>query len=92
MSTQMVAGSPAPADAAASASAPGAPGRSLQQTIVLGGGIGCVIAMALVTMVVAANGGGLGSLGAGIFVAGFDGIPFGAMLGAMVHFLKHPDP
>ena len=63
----------------------------LQATVVRGALIGCITAAAIVTAAVAANGGGLASIGAGVMVAGFDGIPFGAMMGAMVHFLKHPE-
>jgi hypothetical protein len=47
--------------------------------------------MIAVTAVVMWNGGGGGSIGAGIMVAGFDGFPFGAMLGVMLYYLKHPD-
>lgn len=57
----------------------------------MGGGIGFVTAIIGVTAGVALNGGGGASIGAGIMVAGFDGLPFGAMLGAMVHFLRHPE-
>jgi hypothetical protein len=64
---------------------------SLQRTIVLGGGIGFVTTTVAVTVGVALNGGGGASVGAGLMVAGFDGLPFGAMLGAMIHFLKHPE-
>ncbi|MDQ3897263.1 MAG: hypothetical protein M3326_08505 [Actinomycetota bacterium] len=69
--------------------APGA--GDLQRTVIRGGSIGFAAALVLVTVGVAANGGGAASIGAGIMVAGFDGFPFGAMLGAMVHFLKHPE-
>ena len=64
---------------------------SLQRTIVLGGSIGFVTTTVAVTLGVALNGGGGASVGAGLMVAGFDGFPFGAMLGAMVHFLRHPE-
>jgi hypothetical protein len=64
---------------------------SLQRTVLVGGAIGFVTTTVAVTVGVALNGGGGASIGAGIMVAGFDGVPFGAMLGAMVHFLRHPE-
>jgi hypothetical protein len=69
--------------------APGAGG--LARTTALGAGIGFLISVVAVTAVLAANGAGVAALGAGIMVAGFDGLPFGAMLGAMVHFMRHPE-
>jgi hypothetical protein len=68
------------------------PEGDLQRTAVRGALIGCIGAVTIVTAVVAANGGGVASIGAGAMVAGFDGIPFGAMMGTMVHYLKHPEP
>jgi hypothetical protein len=63
----------------------------LQRSAVLAGAIGSVLTMIVVTVAVAAFGGGIGSFGAGIMVAGFDGFPFGAMLGVMIYFLRHPE-
>ena len=76
----------------AAAAARPRPTGDLQRTAVRGAVIGGIAAAAIVTSVVALNGGGAASIGAGAMVAGFDGIPFGAMMGAMVHFLKHPEP
>lgn len=67
------------------------PTSDLQRTAVRGGCIGALAGLTVVTAAVALNGGGLGSIGAGIMVAGFDGIPFGAMIGAMIHFMRHPE-
>jgi hypothetical protein len=66
-------------------------GWSLQRWAVTSGAIGSLLTMIAVTAVVMWNGGGGGSIGAGIMVAGFDGFPFGAMLGVMLYYLKHPD-
>lgn len=67
------------------------PTLDLQRTVVKSGCIGALVSVTAVTAVVAVNGGGVGSIGAGIMVAGFDGFPFGAMIGAMVHFMRHPE-
>ena len=63
----------------------------LQRTVVRAAGVGGLASVTVVTAVVALSGGGAASIGAGVMVAGFDGIPFGAMIGAMVHFMRHPD-
>lgn len=55
------------------------------------GTLGFLLTVLVVTPVVAANGGGLASIGAGIMVAGFDGFPFGAMLGVMTYYMKYPE-
>jgi hypothetical protein len=55
------------------------------------GTIGFLLSVLVVTAVVGANGGGLASIGAGIMVAGFDGVPFGAMLGVMTYYMKYPE-
>lgn len=77
--------------AAAPAAVEPRPEGDLQRTAVRGALIGCIGATVIVSAVVAANGGGIASIGAGAMVAGFDGIPFGAMMGTMVHYLKHPE-
>lgn len=64
---------------------------NLERSVIRAACIGAVASMTAVTAAVALNGGGVGSIGAGIMVAGFDGIPFGAMIGAMLHFLRHPE-
>ena len=63
----------------------------LQRTVVRAAGVGGLASVTVVTAAVALSGGGVGSIGAGLMVAGFDGIPFGAMIGAMVHFMRHPE-
>ena len=63
----------------------------LQRWALRSGTIGFFLTVLVVTAVVAANGGGLASVGAGIMVAGFDGFPFGAMLGVMTYYMKHPE-
>lgn len=63
----------------------------LQRWAVRSGTIGFVLAVLVVTAVVAVNGGGFASIAAGIMVAGFDGFPFGAMLGVMTYYMKHPE-
>ena len=68
-----------------------ATGLGLQRRAIRCGTIGFVLTMITVTAAVAAFGGGVASIGAGVMVAGFDGFPFGAMLGVMTYFLKHPD-
>lgn len=67
------------------------PKPDLQRTVVTGASVGALAAATMVTAAVALNGGGVGSVGAGVMVAGFDGIPFGAMIGAMVYFMGHPE-
>jgi hypothetical protein len=63
----------------------------LQRWAMRSGTIGFLLSVLVVTAVVAANGGGLASIGAGIMVAGFDGFPFGAMLGVMTYYMKYPE-
>ena len=63
----------------------------LQRWALRRGIIGFFLTVLVVTAVVAANGGGLASIGAGIMVAGFDGMPFGAMLGVMTYYMKFPE-
>jgi hypothetical protein len=71
---------------------PSEPARpELQGWAVRSGAIGFFVTVVVVTGVVAANGGGLASIGAGIMVAGFDGLPFGAMLGVMTYYMRYPD-
>jgi hypothetical protein len=67
------------------------PPSDLQRTIVKSACVGGLASVTVVTAAVALSGGGVGSLGAGVMVAGFDGIPFGAMIGAMIHFMRHPE-
>ncbi len=67
------------------------PTPDLQRTVVKSGCIGFLASVTAVTAVVAVDGGGVASIGAGIMVAGFDGFPFGAMIGAMLHFMRHPE-
>ena len=64
---------------------------NLERSVIRAACIGAVASMTAVTAAVALNGGGVGSIGAGIMVAVFDGSPFGAMIGAMLHFLRHPE-
>ena len=64
---------------------------TLQRWAVTSGGIGFLLTITAVTAVVVLNGGGWGSVGAGILVAGFDGFPFGAMVGVMMYYLKYPE-
>lgn len=72
--------------------APTAPGRSgLGRTVGTSSGIGFVLTVIIVTAAVAASGGGVASIGAGVMVGGFSGIPFGAMLGTMVFFMRNPE-
>lgn len=78
---------PTPAGPARAAGA--TPG--LQRSAVRAGTIGSLLTMIVVTIAVAAFGGGIASIGAGIMVAGFDGFPFGAMLGVMLYFLRNPE-
>jgi len=52
---------------------------------------GALASVTVVTAAVAVNGGGVAWIGTGIMVAGFGRIPFGAMIGAMVHFIRHPE-
>jgi hypothetical protein len=66
-------------------------GLGLQRRAIRCGTLGFVLTMIAVTAAVAALGGGVASIGAGVMVGGFDGFPFGAMLGVMTYFLKHPD-
>ena len=70
-------------------SQPGAP--TLERAIVLGSFLGAVATVGAVAAAVALNGGGLASVGAGLMVGGFSGLPFGAMMGAILHFLRHPE-
>jgi hypothetical protein len=63
----------------------------LQRCAVRSGTIGFFLTLLVVTAVVAANGGGLAAVAAGIMVAGFDGFPFGAMLGVMIYYMKYPE-
>jgi hypothetical protein len=63
----------------------------LQRWAMRSGTIGFFLSVLVVTAVVAANGGGLASIAAGIMVAGFDGFPFGAMLGVMTYYMKYPE-
>jgi hypothetical protein len=63
----------------------------LQRWAVRSGTIGFFLTLLVVTAVVAANGGGLAAVAAGIMVAGFDGFPFGAMLGVMTYYMKYPE-
>ena len=71
----------------ASAVAASSPGRA----VALGSLIGFVLSCIAVTGGVAMSGGGLGSIGAGMLVGWFDGIPFGAMVGATVCLGGNPD-
>ncbi len=66
-------------------------GLGLQRRAIRCGSIGFLLTMVAVTAAVAAYGGGVASIGAGVMVGGFDGFPFGAMLGIMTYFLRHPD-
>ena len=67
------------------------PRPDLQGWAVRSGTIGFFLTALVVTAVVAVNGGGWASIAAGIMVAGFDGFPFGAMLGVMVYYMKYPE-
>lgn len=68
-----------------------APRPDLQRSAMRSGAIGFLLSGLVVTAVVGANGGGWASIGAGIMVAGFDGFPFGAMLGVMMYYMKYPE-
>ena len=70
-------------------SQPGAP--TLERAIVLGSFLGAAATVGAVAGGVALNGGGVASVGAGLMVGGFSGLPFGAMMGAILHFLRHPE-
>jgi hypothetical protein len=63
----------------------------LQRWAVTSGSISCFLTVLVITAVVAANGGGMASIAAGVMVAGFDGFPFGAMIGVMLYYMKHPE-
>lgn len=63
----------------------------LQRSAMRSGAIGFLLSVLVVTAIVGANGGGWASIGAGIMVAGFDGFPFGAMLGVMMYYMKYPE-
>ena len=65
-------------------------GLRLQRAMVISSVVGFAASVSTVTAGVALSGGGVGSFGAGILVGGFSGVPFGAMLGAMIHLGKHP--
>jgi hypothetical protein len=64
---------------------------SLQRWAVTSGSVFLLLTVVVVTTVIAANGGGFASIGAGILVAGFDGFPFGAMIGVMTYYMKYPE-
>ncbi|MGH9266161.1 MAG: hypothetical protein ACRD1D_15870 [Acidimicrobiales bacterium] len=67
------------------------PAPTLERSIVVGSCVGAAVTVAAVAAGVALNGGGVASLGAGLMVGGFSGLPFGAMMGAILHFLRHPE-
>lgn len=63
----------------------------LQRWAVTSALIGFFLTVCVVTTVVAINGGGWASIAAGMMVAGFDGFPFGAMIGVMTYYMKYPE-
>ena len=69
---------------------PSATKPKLQSWAVVSGCIFSLLTVLVVTAVVAASGGGFASVGAGMLVAGFDGFPFGAMIGIMTYYMKYP--
>ena len=58
-------------------------GYGRQRAALLGGVVGFLLCVIALTAAVALNGGGVASVGAGLLVGGFSGIPFGAMLAVM---------
>lgn len=64
---------------------------TLERAIVVGSCVGAAVTVGAVAGGVALYGGGLASVGAGVMVGGFSGLPFGAMMGAILHFLRHPE-
>jgi hypothetical protein len=70
---------------------PSAAKPKLQSWAVTSGCIFSFLTVLAVTAIVAASGGGFASVAAGIFVASFDGFPFGAMIGIMTYYMKYPE-
>ncbi len=56
---------------------------------VIGAVCGFLFCVISVTAAVAVSGGGAGSIGAGILVGGFSGVPFGAMLALTLDLGRH---
>lgn len=64
---------------------------TLDRAVVVGSCVGAAVTVGAVAAGVALNGGGPASVSAGVMVGGFSGLPFGAMMGAILHFLRRPE-